>query len=150
MNPDDVVKAKPNFVSSLTLNNNTSINQQMNVTFSKKATESSTFSKTKGISLKVGATVQVGVPILASATVSTDLTNSGSSTYGDNESKEDSQSYSFTAIFPAHRIVVAKAILLYMSLPQTTLLLLGIEVVELLKKFKEDGLGYKLVPRIIN
>lgn len=110
MNPDDVVKAKPNFVSSLTLNNNTSVNQQMNVTFSKKATESSTFSKTKGISLKVGATAQVGVPVLASATVSTDLTTSGSWTYGNNESKEDSQSYSFTAIVPAHRIVVAKAI----------------------------------------
>ncbi|MGQ7853803.1 ETX/MTX2 family pore-forming toxin [Pedobacter sp. WC2501] len=110
LNPDDYVKAKPNFVSSLTLNNNTSVNQQMNVSFSKKATESSTFSKTYGISLKVGATAQVGVPVLATATVSADLTTSGSWTYGNNESKEDSQSYSFTAIVPAHRIVVAKAI----------------------------------------
>ena len=110
LNPDDVVKTKPSFVTSVTVNNGTNINQSMNINFSKKAIESSTYNRTLGLSITSATTFKAGVPFIASVSSSINVVTSGSWAYGQNESKEDSQSYSFTAIVPANKTVVAKAI----------------------------------------
>lgn len=105
----DKVIQKPNFVSTTTFTNNTSINQSMAVTFSEKASLTSSFSKTEGISLQVSSSVKISTPFISSdLTMST--TSSKQWTYGSVESNEDSRTYAFNIVAPPYSVLKAKAL----------------------------------------
>lgn len=105
LNPGDVVSSIPAFMESVTLNNNTALQQQMTVGFTHKATETSSFSKTTGLSLTIstGSSAKVGLPVVGvDFSINTSVTTSKSWTYGNTESQEDSRTYNFPMVVPPY------------------------------------------------
>lgn len=104
----DILKTLPSFVDEITVNNFTPIQQSMTANFSRRASESSSFSKTKGLSLNVSLSSGIGVPILAEGKLNVSTTTSSSWTYGKTETQEDGRSYSFPLIVPANSTYKAR------------------------------------------
>lgn len=110
LSSDDRVKSKPDFVTQVTVTNNSSTARQTTISFPKKAIESSSHIKTAGIPLKIGATQNVKVPGVFDGIIKTDLTSFQTWQYGSSQSREDTQPYSLDTTIPANATVVAKAI----------------------------------------
>ncbi|REG96498.1 ETX/MTX2 family pore-forming toxin [Flavobacterium aquicola] len=92
--PEDVVTMVPSFITSISITNNTALQQTMSANFATKATESSNFSQTKGISIKVSSSLKVKVPFI-DGNINTEVTTSASWQYGGASQNEDSRSYNF-------------------------------------------------------
>lgn len=82
---------QPTFVGYGEVENETSIAQQMSITFGRTATETSSFQYETGFTFT--AEVQVGVPDVWASKFSVSTTNTW--TFGKEESRADSQSYTF-------------------------------------------------------
>lgn len=99
---NDGVDILPSYTDAVTVNNQTDTQQSMNANFSRKASESSSFSRTEGLSLQNSVTMHVGIPLF-NAQGSITSTTSKSWQFGESETKEDSRSYNFSLTVPAHR-----------------------------------------------
>ena len=110
LSADDRVRAKPDFVTQVTVTNNSSIVKLTTISFPQKAIESSSHVKTAGIPLKIGAGQSVKVPSLNTGIIQTDLTTFQTWQYGPLQSREDPQPYSFETTIPANSTIVVKAI----------------------------------------
>jgi len=111
MNSGDFVIEQPDLVLSCLINNNTSTPQGMTTTFSKKFSESSSFTKTQGITITLSTDIQVEVPGLIKDGISTTVSNSSTWTFGKTESREDNLSYNFPIIVPAYTSYTAQSII---------------------------------------
>jgi hypothetical protein len=109
LSPDDLVKAKPDFVTKVTVTNNSQIAKQTTIIFSQKAIESSSHVKTAGIPLKIGATQSGKVPGVYEGMIKTDLTSFQTWQYGSSQTREDLQPYSLVTTIPANSTIAAKA-----------------------------------------
>jgi len=110
LSPDNIVISEPDFISEATIRNGTKTAQRLTCHFQKKATETSSFSSTKGTSVKVAATIEVGIPHLADGEIQTEVTGTASWTYGGSETKEDIQTYDFPILVPPMAAYKGKAI----------------------------------------
>lgn len=105
----DLVSQKPDFLTSVIVRNETSLEQSMEATFTEKATVSSSFTKNSGFRLNTSATVSSPkfLGMGANITVGTETSNSVS--FNESESKEDQRSYKFPVRVPPYTIVTAEA-----------------------------------------
>ncbi len=93
----------PSFVDEIIVSNRTGQQQSMSASFTRKASETSSFSKTKNISLSLAASVKVSVPIInLDASLSVSRTSSNTWTFGNSETQEDSRTYSFSLVVPPY------------------------------------------------
>lgn len=100
----------PDFVAVWEYQNYSSVAQQMSTRFTSSATETSSFSNTKGISVSVSASISVGVPNGgAGGSFTVNNTVSDSYTWGASETKTDTRDYNFPIVIPPYRRIVAEA-----------------------------------------
>ena len=104
---NDGLELLPSYIDAVTVNNQTDTQQLLTATFSRKASESSSFSKTEGFSIQESVTVHVGIPIF-NAQGNITSTSSNTWQFGESETKEDSRSYNFSLTVPAHRVYGAE------------------------------------------
>jgi len=96
----------PDFYTSVDYNNNTDADYSMTVNYSKKAMNTSTFTRRTNISLSISATLSVRVPIFVDGKISTSSTTTEEWTYGQTEQREDTRTYDFPIkINPRKRII---------------------------------------------
>lgn len=101
---------KPDFISTQTVRNDTSVPQSgVKVIFERKAIETSSFQRENGFAFKVSAEAKVDVPFVGSADVAVETSTEHKWTFGTQESKEDTRSYELTVDVPPRSVVVAKA-----------------------------------------
>lgn len=105
-----VKTSQPDFVTTATIDNKSDRDQEMTITFSKKATVSSSFQREQGFSFSIEAEVQFGTPLAMQTTIGMSATTSHTWTYGKSESREDGQVYNFPVNVPKRSTVKAKAI----------------------------------------
>ncbi len=98
---DNLVPA-PNFMEEVNVYNGTAITQSMTASFTRKASETSHFSKTNGLSVTLSTTAKVGVPILINGQLTVSTTTSQSWTFGTSETQEDTRNYSFPLMVSPH------------------------------------------------
>lgn len=91
---DDIIQAEPLMQQTGFIRNNSSISQSYTVGFSRKASSSSTFARSHGITITASSEFKVGtVFVNEKLEVSTSISNSLQ--YSKSESSEDTRSYSF-------------------------------------------------------
>lgn len=100
--PSDGIKPLPSYVDAVTVSNQSDTQQSMTASFSRKASESSSFLRTEGFSIQESVTINVGIPLF-NAQGNITSTTSESWQFGQSESKEDNRSYNFSLTVPAHR-----------------------------------------------
>lgn len=86
---------QPDFVTTWFYSNNTSLQQSVTTGFSKRASLTSSWSKTNGGSISVNTGFKIGLPFIADGKISVSSTASYSATYGKSEVMEDVQTYNF-------------------------------------------------------
>lgn len=106
VDPEDIITTLPDFIQEATLRNYSSTTQTMTATYAKTASESSSFSETKGTSITVSASV--GVPFLSDSKIETSTTTSQTWQYGSSQNQQDQRSYSFPLAVPPHTTLVSK------------------------------------------
>lgn len=106
----DVVTKIPSFFEDINLSNQSPIQQSMTATFTSKALESSSFSRTEGISINTSLELTVGAPLIAEGKLITSVASNKSWTFGKSESREDTRSYSFNLAVPPHSIYKARIV----------------------------------------
>jgi len=109
MEPGDIISEKPNFITTTNVVNGTSIEQSMTATFTEKATESSRFSKTEGVTISFTSGTKVGIPNIIDSSLEMGVTTSESWSFEESESKEDSRTYTFPVRVPPRTTVTAQA-----------------------------------------
>lgn len=107
LEPSDVVVSLPDFIQETTVVNKSSVTQSMSANFTKKATETSTFSKTEGMTVTMNASFHVGLPIIGGSGSITSTT-ADNWTFGTVESKEDTRSYTFNVQVPPNTTIKTK------------------------------------------
>lgn len=108
LEPEDVIKALPTFMDQASAINNSAATANMTITFNKKASESSSFSKSTGTSIQVNTSAKVGVPLIASGKIDINTTTTANWQWGSSETHEDSRTYSFALTLPPYTSVTAK------------------------------------------
>ncbi len=108
LDAEDVIKALPAFMDQVEIKNNSAAEANMTATFNRKASETSTFTKSVGSQVQVHTTAKVGVPLVVSAKI--DITNTASANWqwGSSETHEDTRTYSFNVKVPPYTSVTAK------------------------------------------
>ncbi len=93
----------PSFVDEVVVSNRSGQAQSMSVNFTRKAVETSTFSKAANISMSIKQSASVSVPVIGVG-ASLDITNTAGATwtFGESEAKEDSRAYNFTLTVPPY------------------------------------------------
>jgi len=86
---------KPDFYQSVDYNNNTDADQDLTVTYSKKATYTSSFTRKNSISLSISTTLKVGAPVFLNGQITASASSTNEWTYGQTEQKEDTRTYNF-------------------------------------------------------
>ena len=107
---DDKTELIPSFIDEVEVYNGSDLTQSMAVAFSRTATETSTFSQTKELSLSIGTSFKTGIPILAEGQLNVTQTTSTSWTYGKSETIADTRSYTFNLQVPAKTTYKAKVV----------------------------------------
>lgn len=108
--PENTITQIPDFITFANVDNSTSIQQEMSMTFSNKATESSKFSETEGVSVSMTSGASFGVPSVGiGSSIDYTTVSSSSWSFENSESKEDSRSYSFTIKVAPYTRVYAEA-----------------------------------------
>lgn len=105
----DLVSQKPDFLTSVIVRNETSLEQSMEATFTEKATVSSSFTKNSGFRLNTSATVSSPKFLGMGANITVGMETSNSVSFNESESKEDQRSYKFPVRVPPYTIVTAEA-----------------------------------------
>lgn len=100
--PDDIFQTIPSFTDEVLVENDAPEKQNLTVSFTQKASESSSFSQTYGVSVTLSSSVKVGIPIIADAKLNTSVTTSASWSLGTSETHEDTRSYSFSLVVPGY------------------------------------------------
>ena len=108
LDDDDIFIQLPSIIENITVDNGGDVQQSMTATFSQKATESSTFSRTHGFSVSVASTFKTGIPVLAEGKLNVTTLTNNAWTFGGSEAKEDSRSYSFPLVVPARSKYTAR------------------------------------------
>lgn len=103
------IERQPDFVARWTYTNRTSIQQSMTASFAQKATKSSNFSNQTSLTLNYSQTVKVKVPFFGDGSLTLGGTLGEVYTFGESETKEDSQTYNFPILVPAQSTVNATA-----------------------------------------
>jgi len=85
----------PDFIDNWDYNNNTDADQNMSTNFTKKATNSTSFTRKNSISLTIGTILKVGIPLIASGQITTNTSSSFEWTYGQSGQTEDTRTYNF-------------------------------------------------------
>lgn len=91
----NIASREIDFTESIQVTNGTSLVQRLTTSYQKKATTSSSFSQTEGISLSVTTETKVGIPLFSEGKLNTSITTTQSFTYSKSEVKEDTRAYNF-------------------------------------------------------
>lgn len=108
LNAEDVIKALPVFMDQVEVKNNSAAAADMTAAFSRKASETSTFSKSIGSQIQINTSAKVGVPFIASGKIEINTTTSANWQWGSSETHEDTRTYTFNMKVPAYSSVIAK------------------------------------------
>lgn len=105
---EDVIKTLPAFIDQVSVNNNSAVTANMTVSFTRKASETSTFTKSVGSEIRINTSAKIGLPIIASGKIDITNTTTANWQWGNNESHEDTRAYSFNMVVPPYTSVTAK------------------------------------------
>lgn len=119
LNPEDVISALPDFIQETTVNNQSSMTQNMTATYTKTASETSSFSKTEGLSISINVSAKIGVPIISGSGIDVNRTTSTTWQYGTTETQQDQRSYSFPLSVPPYTSITSKAMVQMSKLTAT-------------------------------
>lgn len=108
LDAEDVIKTLPAFMDQVEIKNNSAAEANMTATFNRKASETSTFTKSVGSQVQVHTTAKVGVPLIVSAKIDITNTTSANWQWGSSETHEDTRTYSFNVKVPPYTSVTAK------------------------------------------
>ncbi len=100
---------QPDFVARWTYTNRTSIQQSMTTSFTQRATKTSNFSNQTNLTLNYSQTAKVKVPFFGEGSITIGASLGETYTFGQSETIEDSRSYNFPILVPAHTTVNATA-----------------------------------------
>lgn len=103
------LERQPDFVASWTYTNKTSVQQSMSTSFTQKASKSSNFSNQTSLTLSYSQTAKVKVPFFGEGSITIGGSLGESYTFGESETKEDSQTYNFPILIPPYTTVNATA-----------------------------------------
>lgn len=99
----------PDFTTTWTYTNGTSVQQSITTSFGQKATKTSSFTNQSTITTKISTEIKASVPFFASGKISTEIGGSLQHTYGKSESTEDTRNYDIPLLIPANSRVTASA-----------------------------------------
>ena len=111
LTPEDVNVTLPSYIATTTVVNNSPVTQTQMAHFSNKASETSSFTKTLGISIRVSSSLRTAVPVLVENTLVVETQSSYLWSYSSTESKEDTRSYDFPVVVPPFSAVRTNAII---------------------------------------
>lgn len=110
----NVASRQVDFAESIRVTNGTALAQTLTTTFQKKATISSSFSKTEGVSFSIATESKAGIPLFSEGKLNTSITTTQSFTYSNSEVKEDARIYNFPIeVSPFTRLVAKITIAQY-------------------------------------
>jgi hypothetical protein len=104
-----ILTQQPDFVARWTYTNRTSIEQSMTTSFTQRATKTSNFSNQTSLTLNYSQTATVKVPFFGEGSITIGASIGETYTFGESETKEDSQTYNFPIRVPAFTTVNATA-----------------------------------------
>ncbi|WDF54366.1 ETX/MTX2 family pore-forming toxin [Mucilaginibacter sp. KACC 22063] len=99
----------PDFSTTWTYTNGTSVQQSITTSFGQKASKTSNFTNQSTFTTKVSTEIKASVPFIASGKISTEIGGSISHTYGQSETSEDTRNYDIPLLIPANTRVTATA-----------------------------------------
>ncbi len=97
----------PDFVSQITLPNQTNKEVNMSAVFQRKATNTSSFEHQHGFTFSVSAEGGIQVPLLSEGKLSVSASTTNTWTYGKTESQEDTRGYTFSVPVGPYKTVKA-------------------------------------------
>jgi|AGTN01.1.fsa_nt_gi Clostridium epsilon toxin ETX/Bacillus mosquitocidal toxin MTX2. len=100
---------QPDFVARWTYTNRTSLEQGMSTSFTQRATKTSSFSNQTSLTLNYSQTATVKVPFFGEGSITLGTSLGETYTFGESETKEDSQTYNFPIRVPPYTTVNATA-----------------------------------------
>jgi len=109
MNPGDRIEQIPDYFTTATVTNNTSLEQGMTMHFGQKATEQSTFSETEGMSLTISQNAGFSIASIVSGGIDMTSVTTNTFSFTKSESKEDTRSYDFPIRVAPYKKVDATA-----------------------------------------
>jgi hypothetical protein len=104
-----LISQPPDFISEVSVTNDSDVAQSTTVKFQKKAIESSSYEHQHGFSFSVSGTKNFGTPLAASGKITVTATTTHQWTYGQSQTREDTRTYEMPLVIPPRSRVVAKA-----------------------------------------
>ncbi|MPL73272.1 ETX/MTX2 family pore-forming toxin [Macellibacteroides fermentans] len=110
MAEEDLIRSLPSYFDEILIVNQTGVQQSMTASFSKRATESSSFSKTKGLTLTTNGSYSVSIPKIMDINGGVSNTTTETWQFGESESRDDTRSYSFPVVVLPYKTYRARAV----------------------------------------
>jgi hypothetical protein len=104
-----VLSKIPDFTTTWSYTNGTSVQQSITTSFGQKAAKTSNHTNQSTITTKLSTEIEVNIPFIAGGKISTEIGGSLQYTYGQSETTEDTRNYDIPLLIPANSRVTASA-----------------------------------------